>query len=125
MKIKLKHRYNNWRYNIYETAYNQTQYDYIFKHLDFEELDKDFYIYFNNKQTETLFHKTYKTNHCQLYNIYENSPLGYEWLKNNWGKSVFFIICYYPDKKELKTIINKVINIELLIWNKLYENKTI
>jgi len=106
MKFKLKKTFNKyWYYNIYEFYYPQEEYDYIFKYLNFDKLNKDCDILFCFKHyaIEQWFEETY-----------ENSQKGNEWLKENWGKGVFKLDVYYPDKQELKTIVNKVINIKLL-----------
>jgi len=114
MKIEIINNDNcYWNYNINEYSYTQEQYDYICKYLDFDKLDKDFYIFFNDKKTGKWFKKTYISNY-DLSEIYKYSPLGYEYLKNNWCKGIFKTEILYPDKQELKTIINKVINIELI-----------
>jgi len=81
--------------------------------LDFEKINKDWYIYFNDKQTKEWFCETY-INIDYLRDIYLKSLEGYEYLKNIFGKSVFKIIILYQDKQELKTIVNKLINIKLI-----------
>jgi len=112
MKIKIK-RYNNyWRYNLNEWNYTQVQFDYIFKYLDFDKLDKIRMIYFNDKKTEKWFLKTY-INDINLETICNKSPEGYEWLKEHWGNGVFKLYVCYLDKQEFKTVINKIINVEL------------
>jgi len=112
MKIKLINWNKYWHYGLKEYGCTQKEYDYIFKYLDFDTLDKDWYIYFNDKQTDEWFFKTY-INDIKLEIIYNQSPNGYQWLKENWGKNTFILPVRYPDKQELKTIVNKVINIEL------------
>jgi len=113
MKIEIKkYKLWSWCYNINELTLEQKKYDYMFKHLDFDKLDKDNFIFFKNKETEKWFHNKYIYERL-LENIYKDSPLGYEWLKENWGNGVFVILVYYQDKRELKTIVNKFINIEL------------
>jgi len=116
MKIKiLQHHHNKywWRYKINEWNYAPKQYDYVFKYLDFNKLDKDYYIYFNDKETGEWFYETY-INIRWLDEIYNDSPEGYQWLKDNWRKGVFKLDIHYPDKQELKTIVNKVVNVELI-----------
>jgi len=114
MKIDLQKRYDNyWRYFINEYAYTKEQYDYIFKYLDFNKLNKYCYAHFNNEVIAQWFEKTYIDNRW-LEEICKESPLGYEYLKKNWSKGVFKVYVYYPDKQELKTIINRVINVSLL-----------
>jgi len=114
MKIKIEKWSNYLCYHIHACTYKQKQFDYIYKYLDFDKLYKSEWIYFNNEETEEWFHKTYINNDL-LDNIHRNSPKGYEWLKNNWSKSVFKLYyVYYSDKQELKTIVNKVINIKLI-----------
>jgi len=112
MIIELKKWDKNWRYNINEWNYTQKQFDYMCKYLDFDKLDKDWHIIFNNEKTKEWFYKTYTSSH-DLNKIYNHSPKGYQYLKNNWSKGVFKILVNYPDKQELKTIVNRVINIEL------------
>ena len=91
------------------------QYDYIYKYLDFDKLDKDWFIHFNDKQTEEWFRKTFINSEWLCVDeIQEESSEGYEYLKKNWGKDIFRIAVCYPDKQELKTIVNKVINIKLI-----------
>jgi len=106
--------YRYWRYeNIDESRLTQKHYDYMFKYLDFDKLDKNGYIIFNNKETEEWFYKTY-TDTNYLKDVYDDSPKGYQYLKNNWGKGVFKLFVWYTtDKQEFKTIVNRVINIEL------------
>jgi len=113
MKIKTTRYDKYWYYNINETKYSQEQYDYAFKYLDFEKIDRDCFIFFDNKEIETLIHKTY-INSNYLEDICNSSPEGCEWLKENWGKGKFKIGIWYPDKQEFKTIVNRVINIELI-----------
>jgi len=111
MKIKTKKWKNYWYYGV-EWEFTQKQFDYVFKYLDFNKLEKREWIYFNNEETEEWFHNTYINSDLLEY-VYKNSPKGYEWLKDNWNKSVFNLCVYYPDKQELKIIVNKIINIEL------------
>jgi len=112
MKIKTFKLWNNYfDYGISNLTYKQ--FNYAFKYLDFDKLDKDYYIYFENKEVEEWFYRTY-INSGLLVKIYKKSPLGYQWLKDNWGKDVFRFPVFYPDKQELKTIVNKVINIKLI-----------
>jgi len=42
-----------------------------------------------------------------------STPEGYQYLKNNWGKGIFKIPVYYSDKQELKTVVNRLINVGL------------
>jgi len=115
MKIKITQYNKYWYYNnINEDTYIQEQYDYVLKYLNFDKLDKKRnYIYFNNKETEKWFRKTYTNTHW-LDDIYNNSPEGYQWLKKHWGKGIFKLFVWYSDKQELKTVVNKVINIKLI-----------
>jgi len=115
MKIKLKqHNKNYWHYNTKEYLYTQQQYDYIYKYLDFDKLYKDNFIYFNNEEVEECFGKTYICSNY-LKNIYNESLLGYKYLKSNWGKGIFIMYeISYKDKLELKTIVNRVINMQLI-----------
>jgi len=113
MKIKLTRYDEYWYYNINETLCTQEQYDYIFKYLDFEKVDRDCCVFYNNKEIEKWFKKTYINSDC-LNIIYNNSPEGYQWLKENWGKDIFNLIIWYSDKQEFKIIVNKVINIKLM-----------
>jgi len=113
MKIKIKQCDNYWFYdNMYGKFYKKS-FDYMFKHLDFDKLNKHSYIIFNSQNAEEWFCETY-INRCHLKEIYNNSPDGYQWLKNNWGNGRFRISVFYEDKQELKTIINRFINIELI-----------
>jgi len=116
MKIKIvKDKWDTafWLYNTKKYSYTQNQFDYIFKYLDFDKLNKYHYIIFNdNKTKEWWFKKTYIDNRW-LNDIYNDSLEGYEWLKQNWGKGEFKIFVWYVDKQKLKTVINKVINVEL------------
>jgi len=116
MKIKIQQQcyHKNYNYtNISETLYTQEQYDYIFKYLDFDKLDKNYSIHFYKLEITIWFCKTYISS-CFFNDIYKHSLEGYEWLKQNFGKSVFKIRINYSDKQELKTIINKIINIKLI-----------
>jgi len=121
MKIKIKKRYGNWYYNIDVAYLSQEQFDYIYKCLDFDKLKYAWLncIFFKNTKTRKLFYEKYNKGNKLTYinlwlsEIYENSPEGYEYLKNNWGKNIFKIHVHYPDEQELKTIVNKVINIHL------------
>ena len=115
MKVKLIRYDEYWHYNyIYEKHYNQKQFDYVFKYLNFDKLaNKNLMIFFFNEETRKWFRKTYIDNYHLEY-IYNNSPEGYEYLKNNYGKGVFKMIIYYSDKQEFKTIVNKVINVKLI-----------
>jgi len=113
MKISLFMWENHWRYNTVELNYTQEQYDYAFKHLDFDQINKKCFIYFYKNEIEEWFYKTY-INTDWLNDIYNDSLEGYEWLKQNWGKSVFKILADYQDKQEFKTIVNKVINSQLI-----------
>jgi len=114
MKIEIsKMVTHNWHYKINPCIYTQEEYDYIFKFLYFDKLQEDCFVVFNDENIEMWFKKTY-TDKSWLDIIYNNSPLGYQWLKNNWGKGVFKLYVYYSDKQELKTIVNKRINIKLI-----------
>jgi len=115
MQIKTT-RYNEyWYYNIInEDEYTQEQYDYIFKYLDFDKLDRDSFAFFTDTETAKWFKETHINSDC-LNIIYNKSPEGYKWLKNNWGKGFFWVgLINSIDKQELKMIVNKVINIELI-----------
>jgi len=112
MKIKINKWKNYWYHNIANHYCIQKKYDYVFKYLDFDKVDKNRHIYFNDYKVKKWFGKAY-INEYGLNKIYNNSPLGYQWLKKHWGKSIFKLFVCYIDKQELKTIINRVINIEL------------
>jgi len=114
MKIELT-CYNNdfWYYDIDELDYSQEEFDYIFKYLDFDKLDQEWSISFNNKEVGKWFSETY-INIRWLGVINLHSPEGYKWLRDNWGKCLFWVFVYYNNKQELKTIINRVINIKLI-----------
>jgi len=112
MKIKLNKFENDyWSYIIDVFDYSQKEYDYIFKHLDFEKIYQYHVIYFFNSKKKQWFHETYiNSNH--LDRIYSQSPEGYQYLKDNWGKHIFTASKRYKSKQELKTVVNKVINVE-------------
>jgi len=115
MKIKLYNLFKYyWRYCISDYIYTQKEYDYIFKYLEFGKFNEICcYIKFNDHNTQQLF--TYKyIDNIFIKIIHSKSPEGYEWLRNNFGKGYFRIVDNnYPDKQEFKTIVNRVINIEL------------
>jgi len=119
MKIKIvKEKWDTvcWLYNTNESCYIQKQFDYIYKHLCFDKLNKNEIIYFNNEEIKELFKRKYIENIWLLWlnDIYKISPLGYKWLQNNWGKGEFKTVVRYTDKQELKIVINKLINVELI-----------
>jgi len=119
MKLELKKIMENlWQYSELSDGYyySQSQFDYVYKHLDFDKIYKKTNIYFINIDTSEYFYKNYISNDI-INNIYNSSPEGYEWLKDNWGNGVFKLYIYYPDKQKLKTIVNKVINIAFLQGN--------
>jgi len=113
MKIKIYNWDECCNYNIDEFNYNQGQFDYIFKYLNVDKLYKNKNVCFKNYETEEWFNETYTNSHY-LSKIHNQSPDGYQWLKNNWGNGVFKLYVFYSDKQELKTIVNKIINIELI-----------
>jgi len=113
MKIKLKKDDDIFYYDVIENDYTQEQFDYIFQYLYFGELSQDCYIIFNNRKTEKWFKKTY-INSIYLESIYYKSFKGYEWLEQNWSNGFYRLFVNYTDKQELKTIVNKVINVELI-----------
>jgi len=118
MKIKLVQNNNkNWHHFANEVYYIQKQYDYIVKHLDFDKLYKKSYMFFYYEGIKEWFYKTY-INTDWLDDIYNDSPEGYQWLKQNWGKGIFKMHVYYLDKQEFKTIVNKIINVQLIRNNK-------
>jgi len=102
-----------YRYAFDQRQFSQKQFDYIYKHLDFDKVKKNiFSIQFVNNEIKNWFYKTYINNYLEY--ICNSSPEGYQWLKDNLGNGVFKLdICYY-DKQELKTIVNKVINVRLM-----------
>jgi len=103
-----------WRYAyMNEIKFYQKEYDYIFKYLFFDKLSKAVNIRFEDIKTSELFSKTY-TNDIYLNNIYNYYPEAYKWLKENWGKGAFYNLVCYSNKQELKTIVNRLINIELI-----------
>jgi len=114
MKVIIRKTYNNFlRYDIIkELTYTQKQYDYMFKYLDFDKLDKDWFIQFNDKEVEEWFKYVY-IDEDWLNEIYNQSPEGYKWLKDNWGNGIYKLLIEYQDKQELKTIVNRVVNINL------------
>jgi len=112
MKIEIKNYSDGYRYFVNEWEYRQKEFDYIFKYLDFEKLYKDSLVHFKDYKLKEWFCKTY-TNNINLETIYNESPEGYQYLKENWGNGIFRMLSvYYPDKQELKTIVNKMINVE-------------
>jgi len=116
MKIKLRN-YENHYWDYYNVKkyyiYKQEQYEYMHKYLNMDTLYKGRYIIFANEEIAEWFHKTYGE-YYWLDGIYKNSPDGYQWLKNHWCKGIFwFGFIHSTDKQELKTIVNKVINITL------------
>jgi len=114
MKIKICKWQDYWYYKfMYEALYTQEEYDYVFKHLDFVKLNKKWFVFFNNKKTREWFEKTYICENS-LSKIYENSPNGYQYLKNNWGKNIFKLHFEYLNKQELRIIVNRVINTKLI-----------
>jgi len=113
MKIKIQQHNKYWRYDIVELGYTQEEYCYIFKYLDFDKLEKKRRIYFNNEETDAWFKKTY-INNINLETIYKESPEGYKYLKQNWRNGVFKLWICYQNKQDLKTVVNKVINIRLI-----------
>jgi len=112
MKIKMVENYSYWHFNIIFGSSTQKQYDYIYKHLDFDKLNKQIFL-FDNVKTEQWFFNTFVNNIC-LQNMEELSQNKYQWLKQNFGKDIFKTSIDYKDKQELKTVINKHINIQLL-----------
>jgi len=113
MKIEILKRSNYFRYSMYELGFSQAQYNYVFKYLEFDKLRKDVLIQFNDRRIERWFNRKYIYDFSLDY-IYKKSFLGYEYLKDNWGKGVFCLYINYPDKQELKTLVNRVINIRLI-----------
>jgi len=116
MKIKIEPYNNHWRFDTKTNMLyylKQKFFDYTFKYLDFDKLDKSWRISFNDCEIETWFRKTH-INSDYLVHIYYYSPEGYEYLKNNWGKNIFSMNINYQYKQELKTIVNKVINTKLI-----------
>jgi len=122
MKIKLYKYFNHFGYyGKFVAYYAQEQFDYVHKYLSFDKLNKEWMIRFYNKKTEYLFRRTYIDNTI-LEKIYNHCPEGYQHLKENFAKGIFKIHIEYSDKQELKTIVNRLINIDL-IGNEQYENK--
>jgi len=126
MKIEMYQKLNEDKGEFYfkypNIKYTQEQFDYIFKYLNFDKI-KDSRIYFLDKEVEKRFYKTYG-NEWWLHHIITHClPEAYEWLKQNWGKNIFITtshfktMFYYNDKQELKTVINKVINVTLIKKN--------
>jgi len=113
MKIKLKIVKKWCFYRVEEKKYTQKQFDYVFKYLNFDKLETSCHCSFNDKNTEKWFHETYIYNNSFKY-IRKKSPEGYQYLKDHWGKGVFKTLLNHTDKQELKTIVNRLINIELI-----------
>jgi len=122
MKIKINLSLTKTKYNylVMDYFFSQEQYDYVYKFLNLEKIKNTNVIRFKNKITKIWFHETYVNYYC-LDEIHCHSKKGYKWLKNNWGKGIFKIAIYYSDKQELKTIVNRLINVKL-IRNEKYEN---
>jgi len=119
MKITINNYDNcySYRYNVNEWDCTQKEYDYMFKYLDFDKLDKTkSYLFTNDKKERKLFEKRYKVFNCWLYLCLITNDNGE--IRDNWGKGMFKIVIYYKNKQELKSIINKVVNIELMKYNK-------
>jgi len=116
MKIKIGNYSNGFNYSVMELSYIQEQYDYVFKHLDFDKIDKYIIIHFSNEEIKEWFHKTF-IKKLSLNTIYKESPNGYQWLKDNWCKNMFTVFIEYQDKQKLITIVNKIINVELTRGN--------
>ena len=116
MKIKMVNSiYTNvYRYNTKtnELHYTQEQYNYVFKYLDFEKLDKDSVSFCWDTTIKDLLKKQ-NINSLWLGEIYRDYPDGYRWVKKNFNKNIFKLWIYYIDKQELKTVVNKIINVEL------------
>jgi len=119
MKICLK-RYNAcWYYHhMHELEYTQKQYDYILKHLCFKKINKDSLLWFKSKDIKNDFMLRFKISTCWLKVIYSQCSIGYNWLNDNFGKNIFMTSIKYTDKQELKTVVNRVINIRLKICEK-------
>jgi len=113
MKIKIEQYHKYWRYCINDLYYIQKEFDYALKYLDFDKLYKSKYIYFTDLEIKQRFKRKYIEKDW-LEDIYNQSPEGYQWLKNNWGENVFRMNIHYSDKQELKTIVNKIINVKLI-----------
>ena len=113
MKIKLNKWHTYYGYNNGNFSGTQKQYDYVFKCLIFNKLFKNYNVFFCDCDEELMFYNTYSRNSF-LREIHKESPNGYQYLKDNWCKGVFRLDVFYQDKQELKTIINRVINVKLL-----------
>jgi len=115
MKIKLvqDNNYCHYSFALDEISRKQEEYDYIFKYLDFDKLENDWCIHFNDKEVEEWFKYVY-IDEDWLNAIYKKSPEGYQYLKEHWGKGVFRLFVWYTDKQELKIIVNKIINVRLM-----------
>jgi len=117
MKIKLKQKNNNysWYYsNTDVLRYTQKQYDYAFKYLSFDKIEKSCYVHFNKYKTKTWFRTTFVNSEWLCADeIQEESSEGYQWLEESFSKGIYKLYIYYSNKQEFKTIVNKVINIEL------------
>ena len=111
MKIEIVSHYGkhicsrHWCYKMIDLLYNSEEYDYMFKYLDFDKLDKNVHIWFNNKETSNHIDSDW------LNNIYKKQQ--YKYIKDNWGKGLFRINIYYLDKQGLKSIVNRIINVML------------
>ena len=105
---------------MYNYYLNQKQFDYVYKYLDFDKLNNNWMneIFFEDNKTMIWFVETYCINNNKkstisiwIDDIHYNSQEGYEYLKENFGNGIFILPILYPDKQELKIIVNRIINI--------------
>jgi len=117
MKIEIcrtTHYSSSWRYyHLHEGAEYlcQKEYDYIFKSLKFDELNLPDRIRFIDTIMKNEFFNKYQITQDSFGKI-DHEGEGYEWLKNNFGNGIFRIAIFHKNKQELKTIVNKVVNME-------------
>jgi len=111
MKIKIKAGIFGEYYRYMNTSNNQKQYDYMYKNLDFDKLNKSYNVFLENDKIWQ--HK--KINHECLSTISKYFKDDYQLLKNNWGKGIFRVFIEYSDKQELKSIVNRVMNIGFMV----------
>jgi len=118
MKINISNGDDWGRFEVNWFNYTQEQYDYVFKCLDFDKLKLSFFrIHFNNEEIRKVFKENYVFdfgNDTINQEIYKNNKEINQWLKDNWCKNSFKLGIAYLDKQELKTVVNKIINVELI-----------
>jgi len=105
MKLTIINHGNCYRYDNEELYYKQEYYDYIYKYLEFNKVINYTNIYMDNEEDLNYFKNLINTDKDIVINKY---------LKYNWGRGVFKIWVFYKDKEELKSVVNRIINIRLI-----------